>query len=66
MSYAEVYQGIGFRDRSLIPLWEKVQAGERLSFEDGLRIFQTEDFAAVGRMADHVKTKMWGDRAYSF
>ena len=64
MSYAEVYQGIGFRDRSLIPLWEKVQEGERLSFKDGLRIFQTEDFAAVGRMADHVKTKMWGDRAY--
>jgi aminodeoxyfutalosine synthase len=64
MSYAEIYQGIGFRDRSLIPLWEKVQAGERLSFDDGLRIFQTDDFAAVGRMADYVKTKMWGDRAY--
>ena len=64
MSYAETRDGIAFADRSLIPLWEKVQAGERLSFDDGVRVFQTEDFAAVGRMADFVKSRLWGDRAF--
>jgi len=61
---AEVYQDIAFTDRGLIPIWEKVQARERLSFDDGLRIFQTEDFPAVGRMADHVKSRLWGDKVF--
>ena len=64
MTRTEVHQGIAFADRSLIPIWEKVQARERLSFDDGLSIFRTPDFAAVGRMADYVKSRWWGDKVF--
>lgn len=60
----DVKDGLMFQDRALIPIWDKVQAGERLSEEDGLRLFQTEDFIAVGRMADIVKRKKSGDHVY--
>lgn len=64
MPRAEVYQDIAFTDRSLIPTWEKVQAGQRLNFDDGVKILKTDDFAAVGKMADWVKTRMWGDKVF--
>lgn len=64
MTRTEVYQGIAFADRTLIPIWEKVQAQERLSFQDGVAIFQTSDFTAVGRMAAHVKSRLWGDKVF--
>ena len=58
----QVAAGITFTDKNLIPIWEKVQARKRLSMEDGLRLFETWDFPAVGRMADHVKTERGGNR----
>ena len=64
MAPIKVAEGIAFRDRLLIPIWEKVLAGERLSFDDGMQLFQTEDFPAIGRMADHVKSQLWGDRVF--
>jgi aminodeoxyfutalosine synthase len=60
----QVVEGIGFMDGGLIPIWEKVLEGERLSLEDGVRLFESPDFTAVGRMADHVKTQRDGDRVY--
>ena len=60
----QVVEGIGFMDGGLIPVWEKVLEGERLSLEDGVRLFESPDFTAVGRMADHVKTQRDGDRVY--
>ena len=60
----QVVEGIGFMDRDLIPIWEKVLAEERLSLEDGIRLFETTDFPAVGRMADHVKTLRDSDRVF--
>ena len=60
----QVVEGIAFMDRDLIPLWEKVLAQERLSLEDGIRLFETGDFVAVGRMADHVKSQRDGDRVF--
>ena len=59
-----VAEGIAFIDPSLVPIWERVLSGTRLSLEDGVRLFETEDFAAVGRMADHVKSQRDGDRVY--
>ena len=53
-----------FSDRKLEPVWEKVQAGERLSRDDGLRLLETDDLLGVGRMADHVKSRREGDRVY--
>ncbi|MBI4199153.1 MAG: aminofutalosine synthase MqnE [Chloroflexi bacterium] len=55
---------VQLRDTSLAPIWEKVQAGQRLSFEDGVRLFETPDFIGVGRMADWVKRRRYGDRVF--
>ena len=60
----DIVEGIGFTDRNLIPIWEKVLADERLSMEDGIRLFETSDLPAVGRMADHIKSQRDGDRVY--
>ena len=59
-----VADGIAFSDTSLVPIWGKVLSGDRLSLEDGVRLFETDDFPAVGRMADHVKRQRDADRVY--
>ena len=58
----QVVEGISFMDRDLIPVWEKVLEDQRLSLEDGIRLFETQDFPAVGRMANHVKSRSSGDQ----
>ena len=35
----------------------KVAQGERLSFEDGLRLFESNDLLALGRLADAVRRR---------
>src|SRR5574341_2025389 len=52
------------RDNRLWPLWEKVQVGERLTRDEGLLLFQTEDLHGVGRMADFAKSRLHGDRVF--
>ena len=59
-----VSPSIRFRDASLEPIWEKVQAGQRLDFEDGLNCLRTSDLISLGQMADFAKRKMWGDKVY--
>lgn len=39
------------RDPRLLPLADKVLRGERLSFEDGLLLYETPDLNGVGAMA---------------
>ncbi len=46
------------------PIAEKVFAGERLSFEDGVALYRSPDILAVGWLANHVREKMHGDVAY--
>ena len=60
----QVVEGIAFMDGRLIPIWEKVLERERLSLEDGLRLFETGDFTAVGRMAAYFNGDRNGDRVY--
>jgi aminodeoxyfutalosine synthase len=48
----------------LMDIEEKVLAGERLSFEDGVRLFESEDLAALGRMANMVRRRKHGDVTY--
>ena len=60
----QVADGIGFMDTALIPIWEKVMAEDRLSLEDGMRLFETSDFPAVGRMADYAKSRRSADRVF--
>jgi aminodeoxyfutalosine synthase len=52
------------RDARLTGIWDKVQAGERLSRPDGLVLFETDDLHAVGRMADFVKSRLHGDQVF--
>jgi aminodeoxyfutalosine synthase len=53
-----------FDDRKLAPIAEKVLAGERLSFEDGVQLYRSPDILAVGWLANYVREKMHGDVAY--
>ncbi len=43
---------------------EKVRAGARLSFEDGVRLFREADLFALGRLAEEVRRRKNGNRAY--
>jgi aminodeoxyfutalosine synthase len=42
----------------------KSAAGERLSFEDGVRLYRSDDIAAIGHAADLVRRKLNGDSTY--
>jgi aminodeoxyfutalosine synthase len=53
-----------FTDRALVPIWEKVQAGVRLSPDDGLTLIRSGDLLGVGRMADWAKRQRHGEHAY--
>ena len=42
----------------------RVQDQERLTREDALELFETDDVIRLGRLADQVKRTRWNDRAY--
>ena len=48
----------------LIDIYRKVDSGERLSPEDGLRLYQTPNLSAVGAMANIVRERQNGDTTY--
>jgi aminodeoxyfutalosine synthase len=52
-------------DRRLAPIAEKVMVGERLSFDDGMTLFHSDDLHGVGRLADIVRRRKH-DRATYF
>jgi aminodeoxyfutalosine synthase len=43
---------------------EKVQRQERLSFEDGVALFRSDDLIAVGALANQVRERINGDLTY--
>jgi len=43
---------------------EKVEAGKRLSPEDGLRLYRCKDILAIGALADKVRKRRNGNTAY--
>ena len=43
---------------------EKVRAGERLGFDDGVALFRHPDVVAVGQLANEVRERLHGDRTY--
>lgn len=48
----------------LIDIYRKVDQGERLSFEDGMRLYTTPNLNAVGHMANIVRERLHGARTY--
>jgi aminodeoxyfutalosine synthase len=53
-----------FRDKSLAPLWDKVQRGERLTLDDGLALYRTPDVISLGKMAHAAQKTRSGDAVY--
>ncbi|HEY6051265.1 MAG TPA: aminofutalosine synthase MqnE [Thermoanaerobaculia bacterium] len=53
-----------FRGSDLASIADKVYAGERLSFDEGVRLFTTRDFLGLGRLANHVREARHGNLAY--
>ena len=55
---------IRLSDRSLGPIAEKIQAGERLSFSEGMQLFHTPDMNALSQLANLVRNRKNGDKTY--
>src|ERR1035438_6332515 len=53
-----------FEDPHLKPIRQKVEAGERLSFEDGVTLYRTHDILAVGYLANLVRERLHGNTTY--
>jgi aminodeoxyfutalosine synthase len=54
----------GIRDPRLLPIAEKVLEGRRLSFEDGLLLYQTKDLPTLMRLANLVRERKHGHKTY--
>jgi len=52
------------RSVGLGDIYDKVQSEERLTHEDGLRLFRSHELMAIGAMADMVRQRKNGDDAY--
>jgi aminodeoxyfutalosine synthase len=51
-------------DRRLLPIRDKVIAGERLSFEDGMALYCTTDILSLGYLANTVRERLHGGTTY--
>ena len=52
------------QDRNLLPVVEKVEAGQRLTMEDGLTLYQSNDLLTIGQLANYVNLKRNGNNVY--
>jgi aminodeoxyfutalosine synthase len=53
-----------FNFGSFSDIHEKIQAGERLSFEDGVRLYKTNDLATLGALAQIIRSRINSNRVY--
>jgi aminodeoxyfutalosine synthase len=51
-------------DSRLRPILDKVEAGVRLSYEDGVALYRTSDILALGYMANLVRERLHGNVTY--
>ena len=51
-------------DPRLRPILEKVEVGQRLSYDDGVTLYQTSDILSVGYMANLVRERLHGSTTY--
>jgi aminodeoxyfutalosine synthase len=52
------------RDPRLIPIARKVEAGQRLSFEEGMLLYHTPDYNTLMRLANQVRERRHGHKTY--
>ena len=57
-------ENLRIEDAALKPIAGKVLAGERLSFEEGVTLYQSNDLLVLGWLANHVREKLHGKRTY--
>lgn len=48
----------------LMDIYDKVQAQERLTFDDAVRLYRSQNLSGVGYLANLVRERLHGDRAY--
>ena len=51
-------------DTNLNKIAAKVEANERLTFDEGVALYQTDDLNALGKLADFVRRKKHGRTTY--
>ena len=54
----------GFQDPALVPIQDKVAAGVRLDQDDGCTLFKSPDLLGVGALAQMVRQRLHGRRAF--
>lgn len=52
------------RDHALHPIIDRVLTGQRITFEEGITLYRTRDLNTVLRLADIVRERRVGDKAY--
>src|SRR5688572_10962364 len=52
------------RDARLNPIVDKLLEGQRLDFEDGVLLFESDDLLAIGALADWANRRKNGDRVF--
>jgi len=57
-------EGFRSRDEALMRVADKVLSGRRLTLEDGVALYRTRDLPGLMRLADHVRRRQVGDKAY--
>ncbi len=55
---------VRFDDPNLEPVADKVAAGQRLTFDDGVALYSSTDLLGIGCLANHVREKLHGKRTY--
>lgn len=60
----QLLNAVTWTDKSLSDIHEKVNIGERLSVEDGARLFESKDLLQIGYMANFAKQRTVGDAVY--
>jgi aminodeoxyfutalosine synthase len=53
-----------FEDSRLDAIRAKMEAGQRLSFDDGLTLYRSPDILGVGWMANQVRERLHGDKTF--
>jgi aminodeoxyfutalosine synthase len=53
-----------FKNMDLADIRDKVENGERLSFENGVRLFQCPEPLAVGALAQRARARLHGNKAF--
>jgi aminodeoxyfutalosine synthase len=52
------------KDKTLKPILEKIQAGERLDLADGMALYASHDMTGIGSLADAVRRNRHGNKAF--